>query len=316
MKKKYFYILLFSVLGIEGYGQNYPQFTQYVFNQFYLNPGSTGQSNRAQIQASVRSQYTGYISDFDAGGSNLNSVFSVDMPMAKLKGGIGIYLANNQFSKIQSKTELQMAYAYHKKIRSNVIGFGVSVGSNNLKLYGENYRPRDINDPLIPNTTINSFSPNINTGIYLSNPSYNIGLSVKNLLEPSYKINDATNSYREKRAYIVSGRYDLGVTYTLDISPMFIVKSDLKTVSTEIGALATYNQQFLGGINYRWQDAASVIVGGNFLHNTIKLGYSIDIINFGLAAKSNTSHEVFLRYSLVPPRYGKKSIIKTPRYNI
>ena len=316
MKKKYFYILLFSVLCIEGFGQNYPQFTQYVFNQFYLNPGATGQSNKAQVQASLRSQYTGYLADFDPGGSNLNSVFSVDMPMSKLKGGIGIYMANNQFSKIQSKTDFQVSYAYHKKVRSNVIGVGVSVGTNNLKLFSENYRPRDTEDPLIPNTTINSFAPNISTGIYLFNPSYNIGLSVKNLLEPSYKINDISDAYKEKRTYLVSGRYDLGVTYTLDISPMFMVKSDLKTVSTEIGAIATYNQMFWGGVNYRWQDAASAMIGGNFLHNNIKIGYSIDFINFGLAAKSSTSHEVFLRYSLTPLKYGKKSIIKTPRYNI
>jgi type IX secretion system PorP/SprF family membrane protein len=143
-----------------------------------------------------------------------------------------------------------------------------------------------------------------------------LGLSVKNILEPSYKLNDVSGVYKDKRAYYLTGKYDFGITYTLDISPTFIVKTDLQTISTELGAIATYNQQYWAGINYRWQDAASVLIGGNFLKNTVKVGYAIDIVNFGTLAKSNTSHELFLRYSFGAPKLGKKSIIKTPRYNI
>jgi type IX secretion system PorP/SprF family membrane protein len=296
--------------------QNIPQFTQYVFNQFYINPAAAGSSNRTQIQATVRSQYTGYLADFDQGGNNLSSVFSADLPFAKAKGGLGIYFSNNNFTNIQSKSEFQVAYSYHKRINSNILGVGISVGANNLKLQGENYRPRDEEDPLIPNTTINSFSPNINTGIYLFNPSYQLGLSVKNLLEPGYKINDAEGVFKDKRSFYLTGKYDFGITYTLDISPTFILKSDLQNFSTEIGVIATYNQQYWAGVNYRWQDAASVLIGGNFMKNTVKLGYAIDIINFGILAKSNTSHEVFLRYSFGAPKIGRKSIIKTPRYSI
>jgi type IX secretion system PorP/SprF family membrane protein len=316
MIKKYFFILLFITCCNLSFGQNPPQFTQYVFNQFYINPAAAGNANRTQVQATVRSQYTGYVADFDQGGNNLTSVFSADMPFSKVKGGLGVYFSNNQYSKIQSKSEFQIAYAYHKRINSNIIGVGVSVGINILTLHGENYRPRDEEDPLIPNTTINSLSPNINTGIFLFNPSYQLGLSVKNILEPGYKINDASDVFKDRRTYYLSGKYDFGVTYTLDISPTLMVKSDLQSVSTEIGAIATYNQTYWAGVNYRWQDAASVMIGGNFLKNTVKVGYAIDVVNFGTIAKSNTSHEVFLRYSFAAPKMGKKSIIKTPRYNI
>lgn len=316
MIKKYSFILLFITCCKLSFGQNPPQFTQYVFNQFYINPAAAGNATRTQVQATVRSQYTGYVADFDQGGNNLTSVFSADMPFSKVKGGLGVYFSNNQYSKIQTKSEFQIAYSYHKRINSNIIGLGVSVGTNILKLHGENYRPREEEDPLIPNATINSLSPNLNTGIYLFNPSYQLGLSVKNILEPGYRINDETDIFKERRAYYLSGKYDFGVTYTLDISPTIMIKSDLRTVSTEIGAIATYNQTYWAGLNYRWQDAASVMIGGNFLKNTVKVGYAIDVVNFGTIAKSNTSHEVFLRYSFAAPKMGKKSIIKTPRYNI
>jgi type IX secretion system PorP/SprF family membrane protein len=316
MKKKLIYVLLFLTYCTTGLAQNNPQFTQYVFNQFYINPGAAGQYKNINIQATMRSQYTGYLADFDQGGSNLTSVFAVDMPFHKLKGGIGLYFSNNQFSKIQSKSEFQFTYAYHKKINSNVVGLGLSFGANNLKLFGENYRPRDLEDPLIPNATINSFSPNLNGGIFLFNPSYQLGLSIKNILEPSYKINEISDIYRDKRSVYFTGKYDLGVTYTLDISPTIIIKSDFQRVSTELGALVTYNQQYWAGINYRSQDAASLLVGANLVNNNVKLGYSLDLVNFGRLAKSNTSHELFLRYTLNAIKLGKKSIIKTPRYNI
>ena len=95
---------------------------------------------------------------------------------------------------------------------------------------------------------------------------------------------------------------------------MFIIKSDFKTVSPEVGALVTYNSSFWGGVNYRWQDAVSFLIGGNFLNNKVRAGYAFDYVVFGTPAKAPTSHEVLLTYYLNPPRSGKKSIIKTPRY--
>lgn len=293
--------------------QTTPQFTQYLFNKFYLNPAAAGLGNQTQIQASLRSQYTGYLADFDQGGNNTISVFSADMPIQKLKGGLGVYFSNNQFSKIESKQEISLNYSFYKKINSNVISAGVGLGLNNLRLLGENYKPRDDEDPIIPNSNINLKALNFSTGIFLQNPSYQVGLSAKNLLKPSYKIGDGT--IEENPTIILTGKYDLGITYNLDISPMFLIKSNLVNYNTELGVLATYNQKYWGGVNYRWQDAISLLVGGNLLKNTVKLGYSIDFVNFGTEAKSTTSHEIFLRYLLASPKFGKKTIIKTPRYN-
>ncbi len=316
MIKKCVLVLFFVVNFLKINGQNSMQFTNYIFNSFYLNPGAAGILNKTVVQANVRSQYTSYSGTFDAGGSVINNVFSADLPLSKISGGLGIYFSSSNTSKVQNSQEIHVSYSYHKKINNNVLGLGISGGLNNQKYFGENYRPRDENDPLIPNSNLNVSSPDLNIGAFLFNPNYQLGLSIRNILEPKYKFNDVTSSPVEKRKYILSGKIDFGVSYTLDLSPMFIIKSDLNTISTELGVLANYNQKYWGGINYRWQDAASILIGGNFLKNNIKVGYALDIVNFGVLAKSPTSHEIFLRYILNPPRIGKKSIIKTPRYNI
>jgi type IX secretion system PorP/SprF family membrane protein len=302
-------------MPVLGWTQSLPQFSQYIFNQFYLNPGSAGISNKAQVQASGRSQYTGYIADSDPGGSSFTTIFSADLPMQKLKGGVGIYLSNNTFSSIQSKQELQISYSFHKRFNNSIFGAGFSVGNNTLKLFGENYRPRDLEDPLIPSNNININNFDLNAGVFVQNPIYQAGISVKNILKPVYSITNEGEGYTDTRQYILSGKYDLGVTYTLDISPMFIIKSDLKNHSTELGVITTYNQWIWGGFNYRWQDAVSAMIGANVLKSNLKLGYSIDFVSFGTIAKSSTSHEFFVRYMLSVPKFGKKSIVRTPRYS-
>jgi type IX secretion system PorP/SprF family membrane protein len=295
--------------------QTIPQFTQYVFNNFYNNPGNTGLSNRSQIQANFRSQYTGYVSDVYAGGNNNNAVFAIDVPMAKLKGGIGLYASSNSFSKIQNKQELFLSYSYHKRFNSTLMGVGISAGLNSLGLSYDNYVPRDKEDPLIGSQNQTFISPSLHTGVFIQNPVYQVGLSVKNILNTKYNIGTADASIKEKRTFYLNGKYDYGLTYNLDISPIMLIKTDLNQISTELGLIGTYKQKLWAGLNYRWQDAVGIMVGTNALNNNIKFGYAFDYIVTGLNAKSTTSHEIMVRYSLSPIKIGKKAIIRTPRYN-
>jgi type IX secretion system PorP/SprF family membrane protein len=316
MAKKYILILLFTLFRGLGFGQNLPHFTQYVFNSVYLNPGAAGQANRLQIQSTVRSQYLGYTGTQYSGGSNLSTALSVDMPVAKLKGGIGLQFANQNISKAQGFSEALVSYSFHKQLGSNIIGIGAGVGIGSLNLHGDEYIPRDPDDPYIPSESMNSIAPRVNAGIYLVNPSYQIGLSARNLLEPEYKMGGTEGAFKDKRDYVLTARYDFPLSYTLDLSPMLMVRSDLVSTQVEVGALITYNQRLWLGGNYRLQDAGSFLIGTNLLENKLKLGYALDIITEGQGAKSTTSHELFLRYVLGSLRMGKKSIVKTPRYSI
>ncbi len=316
MARKCLLALLFSFAGLVSFGQNLPQFTHYIFNQFYLNPGAAGQFNRVQIQSTVRSQYLGYTAGEYAGGGNLSTAFALDMPVAALKGGVGVHFANQNISKAQSMSEMVLSYSFHKQIGNQTVGFGIGAGFNNLTLHGEDYIPRDPDDPYIPSARTSAMTPRLNAGVYLVNPSYQIGLSVKNILEPEYAIGTGYEGFKENRQYYLTGKYDFPVSYTLDISPMFMVRSDLVSSSVEAGLMVTYNQRLWIGGNYRNQDAGSLLLGTNLLDNTLRLGYALDIVTTGVNAKSATSHELFLRYVLSPVKRGKKSVIKTPRYSL
>jgi hypothetical protein len=50
------------------------------------------------------------------------------------------------------------------------------------------------------------------------------------------------------------------------------------------------------------------------MNGHLRVGYAIDIVVGGVNAKSATSHEILMSYSIAALRAGKKSIVRTPRY--
>jgi type IX secretion system PorP/SprF family membrane protein len=306
------FILSFTLQS--SFAQSDPQFTQYVFNQFYLNPGAAGMGNMSNISAFYRSQWSGYTGTFDTDGAPTTQLISASIPFAPLKGGLGIVLTNDQLGGGSTNREMNLSYAYHKRVGNNLIGLGVSAGIFNRTLNGGDFRPRESEDPSIPTSKISQTQPDLSAGVYLYNPSYQLGLSVKHINQPSFGFSTLSGKSPLSRSLYLNGSLLIGISYTLDISPMFVIKSDFKTVSPEVGALVSYNSNYWVGVNYRWQDAASFLIGGNFLNNKLSVGYAMDYVVFGTLAKATLSHELMLRYGLSALRSGKKSIIRTPRY--
>lgn len=314
MNQKKLLLLLLILTYFQSFAQQDPQFTNYYFNQLYLNPAVAGSESKTLIQAIYRNQYVGYQGTYGAGGSPVTQLLSANIPLKMLKGGIGVHVTNDQIGGGTTNREMQVSYAYQLPVGGSKLSIGAAAGLHNTVINGDNYIPRDPNDPAIPSGTVSQFMPDFAAGVYLFNSGYSLGLSMKHLTQPQFDLNTATATNPLNRSVYLSGSFLVGVSYTLDITPMFVVKSDLKTISPEAGFLATYNNRYYLGANYRWEDAVSFLVGGKFLNDNLRIGYAFDWVLYGVTAKSTTSHEIVVGYALSPPRAGKKSIVRTPRY--
>jgi len=58
MKQKFLIVFLFFA-GIEGWGQQRPHYTQYILNNYILNPALSGIENYVDVKFSVRDQWVG-----------------------------------------------------------------------------------------------------------------------------------------------------------------------------------------------------------------------------------------------------------------
>ncbi len=311
MRKIYYIILLF--VSFKASSQQDAQFSHYIFNQLFVNPATAGSENVTRFQAIYRTQYLGYQSTFDDGGAPVTQVISANIPLKMIKSGVGFTFVNDKIG-ASIQRDMKLSYAYHLPVGESQLALGVSGGFFTRGLDYSRLRARDESDPLLATGSVNQSAFDLGAGAYLYNPGYSIGLSMNHLNEPKFGLGSKSATNTLKRSAYLTGSMLFGVSYTIDISPMLIIKSDLSTVSAEFGAMATYDTRYWLGASYRTGDAVSALLGANLLNGSMRLGYAIDVIIGGASAKSATSHEVILSYALAALRAGKKSIVRTPRY--
>ncbi|NMJ88048.1 MAG: type IX secretion system membrane protein PorP/SprF, partial [Thaumarchaeota archaeon] len=100
------------------------------------------------------------------------------------------------------------------------------------------------------------------------------------------------------------------------ITPSFIVRStEFTSYTFNIGAIAEYKEKIWGGLSYRQQDAAILLLGYSFFkENSLRLGYAFDYTIIAQDAKSLTSHELMISYRLPAISTSGKKVVRTPRF--
>lgn len=312
---RYFLLLAFSLCLRVSYAQQNPQFGSYAFSGMYYNPALNGLSNRIELLGLYRMQYAGYQATSDPQGAPVSQLFSVSAPIFQQKGGIGINVVNDVLGGGRVSREVTFSGAYHLPVGIHKLSLGASVGFLAKGLNGTALRPRDEEDPLIPQNQVLEMKPDVGLGVAYSGTGFSVGVGVRHLTQPTYALGTLGGANQQRRMYHLTGQYLLGLTYTWDLQPMALVRFDGQKVATDVGLLALYNQLFWGGVSYRHEDAVSALVGINLLQNKMRIGYVFDYVIAGVAAKSLTSHELMLQYSLPAPKPGKRSVVRTPRYS-
>lgn len=332
MKKLFFQIILLasvffaSLSGTQA--QQDTQFSQYMFNQQYLNPAVVGlDTNFIHSGLIYRQQWLGYKATFDDGGSPSSTVLSINAPIKRLRSGLGLHLVYDVIGPV-TNTEIQLSYAYHVPIKNGRLSFGLRAGMYNQSTDFSKFRPVDRDDPLLSNTgRINQFVPDFSFGVYLSKPTYYVGASMNHLAEADIKYATSFTFSSLKRAFNVMGGYNWAISETFTLMPSVLLKavtSDIKgTLSYEANLLANFETKSRNNIyvGFGFRDLAPtadaiLLLGVNNLlkDNSLSIGYAFDYVVNGSTAKAPTSHEVRLGYRLPAPKKYERNIIRTPRF--
>ena len=93
MARRIVFFLLFCI-GFNAWGQQYPQFSQNMFNQLTVNPGYAGSSGMVNVLLGNRQQWTG---GFD-GMAPKTTVFGVDTEINLMgwNSGLGLSVMNDE----------------------------------------------------------------------------------------------------------------------------------------------------------------------------------------------------------------------------
>ncbi len=316
-----FFALVTWLFVVTALAQQDAHFTQYMFNSVYLTPAAAGASGVTEATAIHRSQWLGYESSFNDGGAPTSQLVSFSAPIHRLKSGFATYILNDKLGP-QNNLEVQAMYAYHLGIRENKLSFGLKLGIYSQTLDFNKYRLIQPNDPLLidPNTgqlrtgKESQIRPDLGLGILYRTEKYYAGIGFNHLLKSEFDFGVSQRNALVNHMNFTAG-YFYDVNFDLQLNPTILVKTDFNEFSVDLGVVATLRNTMWGGLSFRSGEAANLLMGYSFLKDkSLRLGYAIDVVVKGRAAKENFSHELLLTYQLpVSVGVGKK-IVRTPRY--
>ncbi len=310
--------LLLLISASPVLAQQDPQVSLFMFNQLYYNPAAAGSEGVSRLQLTHRTQYAGYQASFDQGGAFNTQILSYNMPLAKIKSGVGIY-AFNDVAGPQTNQTVQLSYAYRLALKNGTLSFGVQGGLYSQGFNYDVYRANEPGDVLLPTGKYSQSQPDLGAGIYYNTTDYWVGVSMKHITQPSYKFGSSTGLNPINRSTFLTAGYKLGIGYDLDVQPSILYQysneAGFKGSSLTANVLVTYQTRYFAGLSYRQQDAPAAMLGISLLkNNALRFAYAIDFTTSNIKAKSPTSQEIQLSYALPAPDARRKPIIRTPRF--
>jgi len=279
----------------------FAQQSQYMFNDYLLNPAVGGSLEYMPISTSIRTQWTG-LDD-----APTTQTLSAHKKLGE-RIGLGGYLYNDVAGPISEKG-LQLSFAYHLPMANEAhLSFGLG-GMMFLNSYDVNQlKFEDGEDQAVQNIEDNSFTPDANFGVLYYTDKYKVGISIPQLLQSSVnkdELNQKNNSL--VRHYFFHGEYIFNLNNSFDIIPSTLIKYASKDpLQFDLNVRGLYKKKYWLGLSYRDQESLVALIGLEY--NSFRFGYSYDMTLTDINKHSSGSHEFFLSYNV-----GKKA--KSPKLN-
>lgn len=304
------YILTIAFLVLTGIisAQQAPMFTNYNNSYATVNPGFGGLSEGVNVMGIFRDQWSGFK---DMNGNVVSPqtiLFSGDMPVKFLRGGVSLGIMNDKIA-FEDNINVNLGYSYHLDLGSGVLGLGLAFSMVNRTVDFNKYEPLNPNDPSLPKGEQSDMLFDANIGLFWQIPeTFYIGVSAANLFESKGKelVSNSTSSASfvgDRTLYFMTG-YEYQFNNPLFVlMPSLCLMTNMASTQINVGAKIFYNDKIWLGTNYRYQESIAAMVG--FKIKDIQISYSYDINTMGLSVQG--SHEVCVSYLF------KMDLDKSPR---
>lgn len=295
-------LVLFQNLKLKA--QQLPQYSQYILNDFALNPAiATKEKNHWEMKSNNRYQWVG-ITD-----APRTYVLSLCGPLANRKMGLGGTL----FTDIVGPTRrvgLNFSYAYELKVSEKYkLSLGISAGMLQYSVDGHKLILQDYSDVVLTNQYKSALLPDFGTGAYFYSEKLFVSLSVPQLYNAQVKFRDTEHSDLSRirpHFYLFAG-YKYTVNDEIQLEPSFMLKwRQPAPAKIDLGLRAIYKGMFWIGSYFRTKDAVSAMLG--YIHNEqLMIGYSFDFTTTNLRNYSSGTHEIMLGLRFISPKTNPRT---------
>jgi type IX secretion system PorP/SprF family membrane protein len=291
------YLLGVGVILTTGWSldaQQLSHYTQFMFNDYVLNPAVAGTKDYYQVRSVSRFQWTGIV---DAPQTISLSAYG---PHKSLDMGFGGYLFSDVTGPT-SKTGIYGTYAYNLEAWNDIrLSMGVSLGILQSKFDGTEIRMFQ-DDPLVQGGVYNAYSPDAALGLYLYHENWYAGFSAFQLFANKLKLYDVKSGLNKlKNHFFLVGGYRYDINDEFSVEPSIIIKGVTPVpMQVDLNARATYLNRFWLGLSYRTKDAFSFLLG--YIHEErFYFGYAFDISTSTIKDFNSGTHEIMIGIRLNP----------------
>ncbi len=271
-------------------GQQLPQYTQYMFNQYAFNPAYSSVQDNWEAVTNNRYQWIG-ITD-----APRTFTLSANGPLKKENLSMGGYVYTDVVGPTR-RIGFQTSFAYQIRITETInLSFGLSLGFNEWILDADKITAYDPDDFYFSNGLLKSFDPDGKFGLYLYHDDWYFGASIEQIFHDKLSFlatQTGSDSFLEDHYYFLAG-YNLQLNEDWELQPSALLKlGPPAPPKLDLTLRATYKKMLWAGFGMRTRDALTTMVGFKY-HDMLTIGYAFDITTTDLKNYSSGSHEILL----------------------
>lgn len=325
-------ILLLIIISCAVNAQQRPYYTQYVMNNYILNPAISGIENYTDVKLSYRNQWVGI------DGAPKTFYFTIHAPIGKkdyrttatsfnMQGenprgkayweeytapephhGIGFSMVNYKTGYI-NRFFINGSYAYHLGLSPNTnLAAGFAGGISSISVDASQIKLANPVDPAIGNAIANirKIKAELSAGLWLYSSRYFVGLSAQQIIPQKLQLVD--NNY-DKTTLVPHVFATAGYRFYLNDEISALPSVMLRYVPSQpIFADANIKMQYLDkfwiGGNIRLKEGFAAMTGFN-ISSTFNVSYSYEVNNsrYLLQSQQRGSHEIVFGF-LLGNKYG------------
>ena len=278
--KKITSIIILSVFVTTASAQQTLQYSQFMLNNYGLNPAACGLSgNRIEMLTGLRRQWIGFPQAPTSTFLNMNVLLGrKGGGLNRGWHGVGAYWQSDQVGEMIKTSDFYGSYTYHLRMtRKYYAAFGLAAGMRRYSFGGNS----EINnpDPVMQNKQVWLY-PDFIPGVKFYTGKWTFDLSAKQL----YKFNvkqggNQIGSPSKLSPHIYFSAYHKwwARTYLLVIQSVHVKYHYSSAPSVDLNMLAFLNKHFAVGASYRHMDAAVAMVQFRFDKLVVGLSYDYTI---------------------------------------
>ena len=300
--KKTIFSILFSLAFLQMLAQQDALYSQYMFNQFTINPAYAGTRNSFSSVLLFRNQWSG----LSGAPNTLN--FSVHTPFSGKKMALGLNFIADEIGPSKNSS-IMGTYAYHLQTSKGKLSFGLRGGfySSSLNTSQLNF----FNSSDVHNTgeVYQTITPNFDFGVYYFSPKFYSGLSVNHMFDNNAENTSQTQLNLNRHFFFNTGAVFVK-NENLVFKPSIMVRYNAGSpISFDLNTSVLFKKTIWVGLTYR-SSKSLIFISEYNISDFLRVGYSYDFDLSKLRKFHSGSHEVFIGCDL---NFNRKDS-KSPRY--